>query len=117
MEYVKTATKLRYTCALRGCSSVGESTWLRTKGSWVQFLPAAPNGKPCKILILQGFFRCVERFHATRSIAQGNGWIDESDAIFDQLRTWSPTDQGAGQLLSLQGNGGVGTMQQIDLVA
>src|SRR5260364_225854 len=28
--------------ALGGCSSVGQSTWLRTKGSWVRILPAAP---------------------------------------------------------------------------
>ena len=31
----------------------------------------------------------------------GNGWIDESDAIFSQLRVWTPTTDGKGTLASL----------------
>lgn len=83
----------------------------------------------------------------------GNGWIDENDAVFEQLRVWVPTEDGGGQLmglleagvgaLSLQAaatpftlkgsqnqtlgairqtsvylreDGGVGSMQQVDLV-
>lgn len=83
----------------------------------------------------------------------GNGWIDENDAIFTQLRLWTPQADGGGPLMSLRDagigalslqaaatpfalkdsdnqslgairassvylreNGGVGSMQQIDLV-
>lgn len=39
----------------------------------------------------------------------GNGWIDENDAVFNQLRIWNPTDQGAGQLLGLR-EAGIGAL-------
>ena len=32
----------------------------------------------------------------------GNGWIDESDAVFDRLLVWSPVEKGAGTLSSLK---------------
>jgi hypothetical protein len=32
----------------------------------------------------------------------GNGWIDEGDRAFDQLRLWSPDEQGRGNLQSLE---------------
>lgn len=32
----------------------------------------------------------------------GNGWIDENDAVFDQLRVWTPSADGAGPLRTLQ---------------
>lgn len=32
----------------------------------------------------------------------GNGWIDESDAIFDRLRVWTPTADGKGSLATLR---------------
>ncbi len=35
----------------------------------------------------------------------GNGWIDEDDAVFDQLRVWVPSADGAGNLRSLQDTG------------
>lgn len=31
----------------------------------------------------------------------GNGWIDENDAVFKQLRIWTPTADGGGKLSSL----------------
>lgn len=31
----------------------------------------------------------------------GNGWIDENDAVFDQLRIWTPTADGGGRLAAL----------------
>ncbi|QIL43237.1 hypothetical protein G7045_02545 [Acidovorax sp. HDW3] len=35
----------------------------------------------------------------------GNGWIDESDGVFAQLRVWTPTADGPGTLRSLQALG------------
>lgn len=35
----------------------------------------------------------------------GNGWIDENDAIFEQLRLWSPAADGAGTLTRLEEHG------------
>lgn len=32
----------------------------------------------------------------------GNGWIDESDAVYDRLRVWNPDGQGGGTLSSLK---------------
>ena len=32
----------------------------------------------------------------------GNGWIDENDAVYEQLRVWTPATEGAGQLQSLK---------------
>lgn len=32
----------------------------------------------------------------------GNGWIDENDAIYNQLRTWTPTSEGGGKLATLK---------------
>lgn len=32
----------------------------------------------------------------------GNGWIDENDAIYEQLRVWTPSSDGGGQLQSLR---------------
>ena len=32
----------------------------------------------------------------------GNGWIDENDAAYSQLRVWSPTADGGGQLATLK---------------
>ena len=32
----------------------------------------------------------------------GNGWIDENDAIYQQLRVWTPTADGAGKLATLK---------------
>jgi hypothetical protein len=32
----------------------------------------------------------------------GNGWIDENDAVYRQLRVWSPTADGSGTLASLK---------------
>lgn len=32
----------------------------------------------------------------------GNGWIDENDAVFSRLRVWTPDGSGGGELLSLQ---------------
>jgi hypothetical protein len=34
--------------------------------------------------------------------ADGNGWIDESDAIYSQLRVWTPDAEGTGTLGTLQ---------------
>ena len=39
----------------------------------------------------------------------GNGWIDENDAVFKQLRIWNPADQGVGQLLGLR-EAGIGAL-------
>ncbi|MFA6312261.1 MAG: hypothetical protein WCV99_11885 [Sterolibacterium sp.] len=36
-----------------------------------------------------------------RHDADGNGWIDETDPIFGELRVWTPDAQGAGDLASL----------------
>jgi hypothetical protein len=33
--------------------------------------------------------------------SDGNGWIDENDPVFKQLRTWSPDGDGGGRLASL----------------
>lgn len=33
----------------------------------------------------------------------GNGWIDEGDAVFNRLLVWSPAGKGAGALSSLEG--------------
>jgi hypothetical protein len=35
----------------------------------------------------------------------GNGWIDESDAVYDQLRVWAPDGPGGGALSSLKEKG------------
>ena len=35
----------------------------------------------------------------------GNGWIDEDDAVFDRLRVWVPSADGAGSLRSLEETG------------
>lgn len=32
----------------------------------------------------------------------GNGWIDENDAIYEQLRIWTPAAEGSGQLATLK---------------
>lgn len=32
----------------------------------------------------------------------GNGWIDENDAIYEQLRVWTPAADGAGKLTTLK---------------
>lgn len=32
----------------------------------------------------------------------GNGWIDENDAIYEQLRVWTPSADGSGQLHTLK---------------
>lgn len=32
----------------------------------------------------------------------GNGWIDENDAIYDQLRVWTPEADGSGRLATLR---------------
>ena len=32
----------------------------------------------------------------------GNGWIDENDAVYSQLRVWTPTADGAGKLATLK---------------
>ncbi len=32
----------------------------------------------------------------------GNGWIDENDTVFNQLRVWTPSADGVGQLRTLQ---------------
>jgi len=34
--------------------------------------------------------------------SDGNGWIDQSDPIFNQLQVWTPDAQGGGKLSSLQ---------------
>ena len=39
----------------------------------------------------------------------GNGWIDESDAVFSQLKVWVPEAEGAGRLMSLK-EAGVGAL-------
>jgi hypothetical protein len=39
----------------------------------------------------------------------GNGWIDESDAVFSQLSVWTEDDQGNDQLISLK-DAGVGAI-------
>lgn len=36
-----------------------------------------------------------------RHDSDGNGWIDESDPVFGELRVWTPDAQGAGDLASL----------------
>ena len=33
---------------------------------------------------------------------EGNGWIDESDAVYDRLRVWTPTADGKGTLAGLR---------------
>ena len=35
----------------------------------------------------------------------GNGWIDENDAVFSQLRVWTPSADGTGPLRTLQDMG------------
>lgn len=35
----------------------------------------------------------------------GNGWIDESDAVFDRLLVWTPSAEGDGKLASLKASG------------
>ena len=35
----------------------------------------------------------------------GNGWIDENDAVFNQLRVWTPSADGTGPLRTLQDMG------------
>ena len=44
-----------------------------------------------------------------RHDSDGNGWIDESDAAFHQLRVWTPAADGMGTLRSLQ-EAGVGAV-------
>lgn len=39
----------------------------------------------------------------------GNGWIDENDAVYSQLRVWTPAAEGAGNLSTLQ-EAGVGAL-------
>ena len=39
----------------------------------------------------------------------GNGWIDENDAVYSQLRVWTPAAEGAGNLRTLQ-EAGVGAL-------
>ena len=39
----------------------------------------------------------------------GNGWIDESDAVFNELRVWTPSADGTGPLRTLQ-EAGVGAL-------
>ena len=39
----------------------------------------------------------------------GNGWIDENDAVFSQLKVWVPEAEGAGRLMSLK-EAGVGAL-------
>ncbi len=39
----------------------------------------------------------------------GNGWIDENDSIYQQLRIWMPEAQGPGRLMTLQ-EAGVGAL-------
>ena len=41
--------------------------------------------------------------------ADGNGWIDENDAIYDKLRIWIRDEQGGDQLISL-GEMGIGAI-------
>ena len=41
--------------------------------------------------------------------SDGNGWIDEADPAYAQLRIWQPDAQGKGQLMSLQ-DAGVGAL-------
>ena len=40
-----------------------------------------------------------------RHDSDGNGWIDESDSIFDSLRIWTRDEQGRDQLLALGAKG------------
>lgn len=37
--------------------------------------------------------------------ADGNGWIDESDAVYDRLRVWTPDGHGGAALSSLKEKG------------
>ena len=43
----------------------------------------------------------------------GNGWIDQGDAVFERLRVWRPAANGPGKLESLQelGVGAIGLAQ------
>lgn len=45
-------------------------------------------------------FADLARYDADR-----NGWIDENDAVFDQLKVWSPAGDGSGDLASLRDQG------------
>lgn len=45
-----------------------------------------------------------------RHDSDGNGWIDEADPVFQQLRVWTPTADGSGSLQTLQ-ELGVGAVQ------
>ena len=45
----------------------------------------------------------------SRHDSDGNGWIDESDAVFDSLRIWTRDEQGLDQLVAL-GAKGVGAI-------
>ena len=44
----------------------------------------------------------------------GNGWIDENDAVYSQLKVWTPDAQGAGKLATLkQANVGALSLGQV----
>ncbi len=45
-----------------------------------------------------------------RHDSDGNGWIDEADPVFQQLRVWTPNSDGSGSLLTLE-ELGVGAVQ------